>query len=195
MTRIKSLFKSCLITVVLLVLSACLPQENRPGKQSFEPKLEKDHFVAGDGTKLPVRSWLPEKGPVKAVIVGLHGFNDYSNCFAIPGEYLSRHDIGFYAYDQRGFGGAPGRGLWAGMEAYTNDLTCFVKEIRKRHPDVPLYVLGESMGGAVTIVATTGSNPPDIDGVILVAPAVWGAKPCRGIRDGCSPSPLTRSHG
>jgi alpha-beta hydrolase superfamily lysophospholipase len=30
------------------------------------------------------------------------------------------------------------------------------------------------MGGAVTIVAMTGSNPPNVDGVILVAPAVWG---------------------
>ena len=30
------------------------------------------------------------------------------------------------------------------------------------------------MGGAVTIAAMTGSNPPDVDGVILVAPAVWG---------------------
>jgi acylglycerol lipase len=174
MPRIKCLSKFCIITVALLILSACLPVENRPGKQIFEPKLENTYFVAGDGAKLPIRSWLPKKSPVKAVMVGLHGFNDYSNSFTIPGEYLSRHDIGFYAYDQRGFGGAPVRGLWAGMEAYTNDLTCFVREIRKRHPGVPLYVLGESMGGAVTIVATTGSNPPDIDGVILVAPAVWG---------------------
>jgi acylglycerol lipase len=174
MTRIKCLFKSGMLTVTLLVLSACLPLENRPGKQIFEPRLEKEYFVAGDGAKLPVRSWLPKIGSIKAVMVGLHGFNDYSNSFTIPGEYLSRHGIGCYAYDQRGFGGAPGRGLWAGMAAYANDLTCFVKEIRKRHPGVPLYVLGESMGGAVTIVATTGSNPPDIDGVILVAPAVWG---------------------
>jgi len=174
MTRIKCPLKFCMIAVFLLLLSGCMPQESRPGRQSFEPKLEKDHFVAGDGAKLPVRSWLPKQSPVKAVIVGLHGFNDYSNGFAIPGEYLSRQGIGLYAYDQRGFGGAPGRGLWAGREAYANDLTCFVKVIRKRHPGVPLYVLGESMGGAVTMVAATGSNPPDIDGVILVAPAVWG---------------------
>jgi alpha-beta hydrolase superfamily lysophospholipase len=123
---------------------------------------------------LPVRTWLPDHAPVKAVIVALHGFNDYSNSFSAPGNYLSRRNIASYAYDQRGFGGAPGRGLWAGIEAYTNDLTCFVKEIRKRHPDVPLYILGESMGGAVTIVAMTGINPPQVDGVILVAPAVWG---------------------
>ncbi len=174
MSRIRCLSISGMITLALLLLSACLPLENRPGKRILEPKLEQGDFIAVDGAKLPLRSWLPDKNPLKAVIVGLHGFNDYSNCFTTPGQYLSSHGIGCYAYDQRGFGGAPGRGLWAGMEAYTRDLVDFVREIRKRHPGVPLYVLGESMGGAVTMVAATGSNPPDIDGAILVAPAVWG---------------------
>jgi alpha-beta hydrolase superfamily lysophospholipase len=33
--------------------------------------------------------------------------------------------------------------------------------------------MGESMGGAVTIAATTGPKPVDVDGAILVSPAVW----------------------
>jgi acylglycerol lipase len=48
--------------------------------------------------------------------------------------------------------------------------------VRARHPDVPLYLLGESMGGAVVTVAMTGeagAKRPDADGVILAAPAVW----------------------
>jgi len=162
------------VTLLVFVLSACSPRVNYPGKQVLNPKIEKGQFFAVDGSMLPVRTWLPKDSPVKAAIVALHGFNDYSNFFASPGNYLSRHGIACYAYDQRGFGAAPVRGLWSGIEAYTNDLSSFVMEIRKRHPGVPLYVLGESMGGAVTIVAMTGSNPPDADGVILVAPAVWG---------------------
>jgi alpha-beta hydrolase superfamily lysophospholipase len=163
------------VTVYFLAfLSACSPLVNHPGKQVLEPKIEMGHFVAADGSMLPVRSWLPDNKPVKAVIVALHGFNDYSNSFTAPGNYLKRHGIACYAYDQRGFGGAPGRGLWSGIEAYTDDLSCFAKEVRKHHPGVPLYILGESMGGAVTIVAMTGKNPPDVDGVILIAPAVWG---------------------
>jgi alpha-beta hydrolase superfamily lysophospholipase len=140
----------------------------------FVPKIEKDYFIVGDGSKLPVRTWMPKDNHVKAVIVALHGFNDYSNAFTSSGNYLSSQGIACYAYDQRGFGNSPGRGLWSGIEVYTDDLSSFVKEIRKHHQGVPLYVLGESMGGAVTIVAMTGSNPPNVDGVILVAPAVWG---------------------
>lgn len=160
--------------VTLLLASACTPLVNHPGQAILAPRIEKDHFVAGDGALLPVRSWLPKDRPVKAVIVGVHGFNDYSQSFAIPGSYLTRYGIACYAYDQRGFGSAPGRGLWSGVDAYTSDLSGFAREIRKRHPGVPLYIMGESMGGAVTIVALTGDNPPPIDGVILVAPAVWG---------------------
>ena len=165
---------ACFAAVSLFVLSACSPVVNHPGKQVMEARIEKGHFIAGDGSMLPVRAWLPKDSQISAVIVALHGFNDYSNSFSSTGIYLSHLGIACYAYDQRGFGRSPGRGLWSGTEAYTNDLSCFVKEVRKLHPDVPLYVLGDSMGGAVTIVAMTGSNPPNVDGVILVAPAVWG---------------------
>ncbi len=158
----------------LLTVSACSPLVNHPGTQVSAPKIEKNSFITADGSLLPLRSWLPGETSTRAVIIALHGFNDYSNFFTSSGTYLSSRGIACYAYDQRGFGGAPGRGLWSGAEAYTNDLSSFVREIRTLHPGIPHYVLGDSMGGAVTIVAMTGSNPPDVDGVILVAPAVWG---------------------
>jgi alpha-beta hydrolase superfamily lysophospholipase len=130
--------------------------------------------VTADRAVLPVRSWLPTDGAVKAVIVALHGFNDYSNFFAAPGHYLSQHGIACYAYDQRGFGNAPGHGLWSGIDAYAGDLADFTNEVRRRHRHVPMYILGESMGGAIALIAMTDERAPDVDGVILVAPAVWG---------------------
>lgn len=174
MDRIRVSFISAVAALTLLLITACTPLVNYPGQMTREPEIRNGHFIAGDGAMLPVRSWLPKDRPVTAVIVGVHGFNDYSYAFAIPGSYLTRYGIACYAYDQRGFGGAPGKGLWSGIAAYTDDLSSFAREVRKQHPDVPLYILGESMGGAVTIVALTGSDPPPIDGAILVAPAVWG---------------------
>lgn len=174
MICMKSLSRFIMMIMAVVIISACSPQVNLPGQQVVHPKLEREFFRAADGAKLPVRFWLPEKKPFKAIIVAVHGFNDYSNSFTIPGSYLSQHGFACYTYDQRGFGAAPGRGIWAGIEAYTSDLASMVKEVRRLHPNVPLYVMGESMGGAVTIVAMTGSAPPIVDGVILVAPAVWG---------------------
>src|SRR5690348_9841856 len=70
------------------------------------PHLESDAIIMSDGARLPLRVWLPS-GPVKAVVLALHGFNDYSNAFATPGEALAWRGIATYAYDQRGFGKAP----------------------------------------------------------------------------------------
>ncbi|MDD2735051.1 MAG: lysophospholipase [Desulfuromonadaceae bacterium] len=174
MLRLIHLLLAALYAAILLTVSACSPLVNYPGKQVTAPKIENNFFIAADGSRLPLRSWLPGETSARAVIIALHGFNDYSNFFASSGNYLSSRGIACYAYDQRGFGGAPGRGVWAGVEAYSNDLAGFVRAIRLLHPGTPYFVLGESMGGAVTIAAMTGSNPPEVDGVILVAPAVWG---------------------
>src|SRR5262249_47536372 len=48
-------------------------------------------------------------GEVRAVILALHGFNDYSHAFAMPGPLWAEQGIATYAYDQRGFGGTPMR--------------------------------------------------------------------------------------
>lgn len=158
-------------------LSACaVPLTYPAGPSKAEPHFMMDWFVAGDGFRLSVRSWKPE-GPPKAVIVALHGFNDYSNFFAEPGAWLAARGVLSYAYDQRGFGDGVRRGLWAGTDAYARDLTDFVALARRTHPGLPVYVLGESMGGAVAIAAATstaGGEKPAADGMILAAPAVWG---------------------
>lgn len=140
------------------------------------PRLEADRLIAADGAALPLRHWLPQGAP-KAVILALHGFNDYSNAFAIPGAAWAKRGVATYAYDQRGFGAAPGRGRWAGERRLVEDAATALWLLHQRYPGVPVYLLGESMGGAVAILAASGRAGvpvPATDGVILVAPAVWG---------------------
>jgi acylglycerol lipase len=147
-----------------------------PAGPAVEPLLADKAFIADDGASLPLRVWLPAGEP-KAVILALHGFNDYSEAFAAPAAKWAKHGIATYAYDQRGFGEAPLRGRWAGSRQLVADASAASRLLRRRYPDAPIYLLGESMGGAVAIVAATGAAgapPPDVDGVILSAPAVWG---------------------
>ncbi len=161
------------ILSIIIALGACAPLVYPPGRTVGRPHLTATLFITQDGVKLPYRSWLPDAEAPKAVIIALHGFNDYSNFFAKPGAFFAHFGIGSYAYDQRGFGGSANRGLWAGIDAYASDLVQFAQLIAARHPGVPLYLLGESMGGAVIIVAATSDTPPPADGIILAAPAVW----------------------
>ncbi|MGZ8218129.1 alpha/beta hydrolase [Methylomagnum sp.] len=161
------------MVAVTTLLAGCAPALKTAAPLPVEPKLNRSHFVASDGAVLPVRAWLPKDAPPKAVIIALHGFNDYSRAFEMPGQYLAEQGAAVYAYDQRGFGKAPERGGWAGIAAYTADLAEFTGRLRQRYGKTPIFVLGESMGGAVAIAALTSDQPPDADGVILSAPAVW----------------------
>jgi alpha-beta hydrolase superfamily lysophospholipase len=144
------------------------------------PRFTETGFIAADGQVLPLRKWLPQaegKGEAKAVILALHGFNDYANAFDGPGEIWAKEGIATYAYDQRGFGAAPERGFWPGRAVLAADAATATQILRGLYPRVPVYLLGESMGGAVVVVALTGESGtpiPDVDGVILTAPAVWG---------------------
>jgi acylglycerol lipase len=140
------------------------------------PRFAETGFVTADGRVLPLRKWLP-KGEMRGVILALHGFNDYSNSFEGPGEAWAKQGIATYTYDQRGFGAAPERGLWPGRAVLAADAAIAAQLLRRLYPRVPLYLLGESMGGAVAVVAMTFESAapvPDVDGIILTAPAVWG---------------------
>ncbi len=162
-----------LAVLLAACLAACAPRLQPPGEPLKAPRLADQALVAADGAKLGLRMWLPQGRP-KAAVVALHGFNDYSNAFDKPAKFWAGRGIATYAYDQRGFGNSPHRGLWPGVKVMTDDLKAASRLVAARHPGIPLYLVGESMGGAVVMVALTGEDPPEAEGAILVAPAVWG---------------------
>jgi alpha-beta hydrolase superfamily lysophospholipase len=159
-------------------VAACLAAASTPvvlpaGPATSAPDLRGEAIVAPDGALLPLRRFAPDGAP-KAVILALHGFNDHSGNF-LTDSLPALHDAGMlvYAYDQRGFGRAPNRGYWAGTATMAADAVAAARAIRQRHPDLPLYLLGESMGAAVAIVAGAGPTPPPVDGYVLLTPAFW----------------------
>ena len=158
--------------LLLTLLSACMPMTYPPGMKTGAAQLSGNSFLTEDGTYLPLRHWLPITEP-RAVLVALHGFNDYSYFFQQPGEYFSKLGIACFAYDQRGFGATSQRGRWAGEATFTDDLQALVRLLKKRYPNRPIYLLGESMGGAIIISALSHTNMPHVNGIILAAPAIW----------------------
>jgi len=133
--------------------------------------LHESYAVMDDGYHLPLTRWVAQ-GDCRVQVLAVHGLNDYSNAFATAGDFLAVQGVTVLAYDQRGFGKSDGFGLWHGSDRMVRDLRTMVTLLNDAHPGCPLYVLGESMGGAVTLTALD-SIEADIQGVILVAPAVW----------------------
>ena len=164
----------------LLAVTGCASAMQPMGPARQAPVLIDGFAIAADGYFLPLRVWRPEGGArEKAVIIALHGFNDYSNAFSTAGPAFAAAGVTTYAYDQRGFGATQRRGVWPGSATLVADLAAVAGLVRERHPGVPLYLLGESMGGAVVMTALAAPPPPasplaGVAGAILVAPAVWG---------------------
>lgn len=155
-----------------LLVVACAPVVQHIGPRATQPAIAEDRLITADGAALPLRVW-PAETP-HAVVVAVHGFNDYSNAFELPARWWAARGVTTYAYDQRGFGATAKAGIWAGSATLTADLADLAARVRARHPDLPLFLLGESMGAAVVLAALPHPEMPPADGVILVAPGVWG---------------------
>jgi acylglycerol lipase len=145
------------------------------------PALHDDALIAGDGVRLPLISWQPQEPA--AIMLGLHGYGDYRRAFRLAGPWLAARRIALFAYDQRGFGETESRGRWPGAGELIQDLVEAVLVLRERYPALPLYVLGESMGGSVALAGLAQGEVVGVDRLILAAPAVRGRVPLRELHD------------
>ena len=177
-----------LAAALALLLSACAsPLLQPPQPIVQQPRIVEQaglHYViASDGYRLPLHVWPAEgadgrPAAPRAVIVALHGFNDYAHTYSDPAPWWAKNGITTYAYDQRSFGATDSRGIWPGSDALISDMFAMIELARERHPGVPLFLHGNSMGGAVVLAGLGRVDAPGalpgIQGAILTAPAVWG---------------------
>src|SRR3546814_3598967 len=78
------------LILLLALVAACAGTYQPMGPLLSEPRGTGDAVIAADGQALPLRSWLPQ-GPPEAVVLAIHGFNDYSYAFDGPGRYWAEH--------------------------------------------------------------------------------------------------------
>ena len=162
----------CIFLMLPFLLNACATPYVYPLVQGKSvPQLHEDYALMNDGFRLPVRRW---GNPVdqQAIILAVHGLNDYGLGFQSTGEYLAGKGISLLSYDQRGCGETTGPGYWHGSQRMVDDSIIMLSLIRDQYPDKAIFLLGESMGGAV-VLATLNETGSKISGVVLIAPAIW----------------------
>ncbi len=145
-----------------------------PSAAPGAPAVATPPAPAEQGVRVAMRHW-PAQGPERAVILALHGFGDAGELtYAAAAEAWRARGITVYAPDQRGFGANESRKVWPGAAQLAADAQRIAEQIRARHPDRPLIVVGHSMGAGVALAAAREGMPAD--GLVLAAPAIAGGR-------------------
>ena len=107
-----------------------------------------------------------------AIVIAIHGFGLHKFAFKDFAEQMQRQNVSTYAIDVRGFGGwaQSAGGARVDFRRTLEDLETLVRTIRGEWPGKPVFVMGESMGGAIAL-AYAAAHPASIDGVISSVPS------------------------
>ena len=130
-------------------------------------------FTTRGGTELLERHW--SVASPKACVVIVHGYGEHSARYGHVACRFNLEGFSVYAYDQRGHGESPGKmGSVASIDLLADDLDEFVKEVRGRAGDVPIFVFGHSMGGLVMALFSI-KHSPDLRGLLFSSAAIKAA--------------------
>jgi alpha-beta hydrolase superfamily lysophospholipase len=129
-------------------------------------------FPGFDGFPLYYQVWLPAGDSRRAVVVNLHGLGDHSGLYPNLASHFPARAVALYAFDMRGNGRSPGQRAYLGSwKEYRGDLEAFVGRVREWEPDLPLFLLGNSLGGLVVLDYVL-HHPGQVEGVIAAAPVL-----------------------
>lgn len=128
-------------------------------------------FRAFDGETIHHQAWLPDASP-RAVVLLVHGLGEHAGRYEHVAEALVDAGYAVRALDHRGHGRSSGKRAF--VESYDEllrDLHQFRRLVTDEHPDIPLVLLGHSMGGNIAMGYTLG-NPDGIAALVLSGPAL-----------------------
>lgn len=120
----------------------------------------------------PCLTWIDPDLEPKAAILCVHGLGLHNGTYKDFGERMAKLGYAVYAVDVRGFGswmGAQGRQK-VNFEGCLDDVHKTLKVIHRVHPKLPVFILGESMGGAIALRATS-EHPELVHGLVSSVPS------------------------
>jgi alpha-beta hydrolase superfamily lysophospholipase len=149
-------------------------------------------FSGSRETKIYYQAWTPES-TARAVLLLSHGFGEHSGRYRNLADKFVPLGYAVYALDHRGHGRSEGpRGQVESANDFIVDLRAFFDMVRERHPGLPIYLVGHSMGASIaTIYASRYQH--ELAGLLLSGGGLISldgdARPRRGPNDPVSRDP------
>ena len=126
-------------------------------------------FTGAGGMDLFRRWWRPP-APARAVVANIHGLGDHSGLYPRLVDHLVGAGFAVHAPDLRGNGRSPGRRAYvARWDEFREDLRRFLAVVRAEEPGLPLFLLGNSLGGLIVLDYAL-HHPEDLRGVVAASP-------------------------
>ncbi|CAO2605841.1 Monoglyceride lipase [Lemmus lemmus] len=149
-----------------------MPEANSPRRTPQNvPYQDLPHLVNADGQYLFCRYWKPSGTP-KALIFVSHGAGEHCGRYDELAQMLKGLDMVVFAHDHVGHGQSEGeRMVVSDFQVFVRDVLQHVDAIQKDYPGVPVFLLGHSMGGAISILAAA-ERPTHFSGMVLISPLV-----------------------
>lgn len=140
-------------------------------------KHEENHLDGFDGTKIYYQIWSPENP--KGLVLVVHGFAEHSGRYMNVVNTLVPEGYAVWGIDHRGHGKSEGKMNYVNrFTDYMDDLAILEKKAREAHPDLPVHVVGHSMGSFIANHYVGRQADPDYKSLTLSG---TGAAPGPGI--------------
>ena len=108
----------------------------------------REHTLTGTRGPIAVREWPAEHPRYLALVV--HGYGEHVGRYEELAQVLVAHGAAVYGPDHTGHGRSAGeRVLIEDFEDVVTDVHAVAARARAAHPDVPLVLIGHSMGGLI----------------------------------------------
>jgi acylglycerol lipase len=121
-----------------------------------------------DGLRQLRRHWVAPQPRASMLLV--HGIGEHSGRYEHVGRAFAESGIDTLAFDNRGFGETDGRPAFAkSFDEYIDDVADLLEQ--RRALDVPVILMGHSLGGLIVASHLTSERPPP-DFAVLSAPAL-----------------------
>ena len=106
----------------------------------------------------------------RAVIILFHGLMVHANWYAHIGKSFAAANILALSMDYEGHGKSEGERSKPDLGLLVEDGCAYIAKVKEAYPDLPLFLLGESTGGYISVAASLRIE--GIQGMILMAPAL-----------------------
>ena len=111
--------------------------------------LDLRHSQARGTSHLYTQSWAPD-GDTRAAIVLVHGLGEHSGRYAYLAQHCTDRGFAVHALDHYGHGKSDGQaGHVERFSVYLDGVRALLERVQAEHPDLPLFLVGHSMGGLI----------------------------------------------